>query len=70
MEMVVLDKETRLAIKMELLRRGMHQYELGQAVGINENRLSAVLCGRRSIPAQKVDELHAFLGMEPVDVSS
>jgi transcriptional regulator with XRE-family HTH domain len=68
MEMVMLDEETRLAIKTAILRRGLHQYQVGQAIGMNEYRLSAILSGRRSVPSAKLDELRAFLGMEPAEV--
>lgn len=67
--MVLLDRETRLEIKAEIVRRGLYQYKVAEAIGIPENAFSAILNGRRSLPLTKVDELKAFLGMEPVDVS-
>lgn len=66
----MLDRETRLEIKGEIARKGLHQYQVAEAVGINENAFSAILCGRRSLPSTKVDELKMYLGMEPADVSA
>jgi plasmid maintenance system antidote protein VapI len=66
--MILLDRETRLEIKAEIARRGLYQYQVGAAIGIQENAISAILNGRRSLPEAKVDELKAFLGMEPATV--
>jgi transcriptional regulator with XRE-family HTH domain len=65
--MVMLDEETRLAIRTAILRRGLHQYQVGQAIGMNEYRFSAILSGRRSVPVSKLDELRAFLGLEAIE---
>jgi plasmid maintenance system antidote protein VapI len=68
--MVMLDRETRLEIKAEIARRGLYQYQVGAAIGIQENAFSAILNGRRSLPEAKVDELRVFLGMEQAGVSA
>jgi hypothetical protein len=67
--MVLLDRETRLEVKSAIARRGLYQYQVGAAIGIQENAFSAILNGRRSMPEAKVNELKAFLGMEQVSVS-
>jgi plasmid maintenance system antidote protein VapI len=70
MVMILLDRETRLEIKAEIVRRGLYQYKVAEAIGIPENAFSAILNGRRLLPAAKADELKAFLGMELAGVSA
>jgi hypothetical protein len=64
----MLDKSERLALKAEIVRRGLKMYEVAAAIDVNENAFSAYLCGRRHMPAVKVEALKAFLGVESATV--
>ncbi len=35
-----------LALKMALMRRGVHQYDAARLLGITDTRMSRIICGR------------------------
>jgi plasmid maintenance system antidote protein VapI len=64
----MLDEGARVELKVAIVRLGKHQYEVAHAIGVNENRLSQFLCGRRSLPPDKLTRLEEVLGLTPVAV--
>jgi plasmid maintenance system antidote protein VapI len=66
----VLDEKTRLELKVAIVRLGKHQYQVAREIGINENRFSAFLCGRRSLPPEKLARLEEVLGLTPAAVGA
>jgi transcriptional regulator with XRE-family HTH domain len=59
----MLDAESRLALKVAILKSGKHQYQIAKEIGVNENGFSAFLCGRRSLPPEKLARLEEALGL-------
>ena len=54
-------------IKAELLRRGMSQRDLAEAIGMDENHLSKALNGKRQFKIGEMDAIRAELHTEPED---
>lgn len=52
-------------IKAELMRRGMSQRDLADAVGMDENHLSKALAGRRKFQIPEMDAIRRELADEP-----
>jgi transcriptional regulator with XRE-family HTH domain len=67
---VMEDRNSRLEFKLAIIRLGKHQYQIANELGINENRLSQFLCGRRVLPADTIAHLQEILGMEQAGVSA
>jgi plasmid maintenance system antidote protein VapI len=63
MEERMLDRETRLALKIAILKTGRRQYEVAKAAGIHENLLSAALSGRRALSPETLSRLEQVLGL-------
>lgn len=56
--------DERLAMRIELVRRGMTQRRLADAVGIDARALSDYLLGRRDLPAEVVEQIRQALAAE------
>ena len=66
----MLDAENRLKLKVAIVQSGKHQYEVAREIGVNENGFSAFLCGRRSLPPEKLARLEEVLGLTPAAVGA
>ncbi len=51
-------------LKMEIVRRGLLQADVAQAVGISESRLSRILNGRTTPRDYELKHLSQVLGLE------